>query len=61
MSGDVERALPDVGGVFQGILDESVDSLEARILNGLVGVEAHPKEASRRRYDGRKVAAAIFS
>ena len=47
--------------MFEGVLDEGVDSLEARILNGLVRVEAHPEEAARWGYDGRKVAATIFS
>ena len=47
MSGYVERAFPDIRCMFEGVLDEGVDGLEARILNGLVRVEAHPEEATR--------------
>ena len=61
VSGYVEGAFPDIRCMFEGVLDEGVDSLEARILNGLVRVEAHPEEATRRRYDRRKVAPTIFS
>ena len=47
MSGYIERAFPDIRRMFEGVLDEGVDSLEARVLNGLVRVEAHPEEAAR--------------
>ena len=47
MSGNVERAFPDIRCMFEGVFDEGVDGLEARILNGLVSVEPHPEEATR--------------
>ena len=47
VSGYIERAFPDIRRMFEGVLDEGVDSLEARVLNGLVRVEAHPEEAAR--------------
>ena len=58
---DVEGAIADVRRVFEGVLDEGVDGLEAHVLDRLVRAEAQPQEAPRRRDDRREVVAAIFA